>query len=498
MAQSQADNGSGTPTGTPSIVQINVQTGATTTIIDSAGQPAVAPDGQHIAFIRSDGTWDQVYTSDLSGGNVTQVTANDANHWSPTWSPDGTTVAFGQSGNSVVTTAAADGSDKAAPTEHPSLAAGVPAYRPQNVDHVVTLAGSDRYITSVDISQTVWATAGAAGDPRMAAKSVVLTRSDTFADAISGGALAAAKQGPLLMTPTNSLNAVTKTEIQRVLGTSTTAIVYILGSTGSVSASVENAIKAMGYKTSRLQGSNRYATSIKIAQAITDNPQYILLSTGLNFPDALGAGAAAGSYNANSTTRMVVVLTNDKKMPTETETYLEGFLDSNGYSSAYLYAIGGQADGALTSAGWSGYNVEAGSNRYITAEMVASDFFGGTGSAAVTTGLNWPDALSGGALCGTINAPLLLSDETANLVAPAKTLLNYQSGSINTALIFGHGLPISNATQIGTAISGPGGFDIGGSAPGLAQSVKASTAKQKSSQLKLLANTTKSTARHHK
>lgn len=189
VAQRQTDV-NGSPTGTPEVVKINTSTGAATVIIANASSPAVSPDGNHVTFVRSDGTNDQIWTSDMSGGNALQITSNAADHDNPTWSPDGGTIAFNTGSSGAVATASASGSDAA---ESPAVDGlnGMPAYEPQGKDHVVVLAGADRYGTAIAISQSHWATAGASGDVRAPAKSVTLSRSDTFADAISGSALAA-------------------------------------------------------------------------------------------------------------------------------------------------------------------------------------------------------------------------------------------------------------------------------------------------------------------
>ncbi len=265
------------------------------------------------------------------------------------------------------------------------------------------------------------------------------------------------------MTPPTSFNPDTKAEIQRVLGSNTTATVYILGDTGAISASTETAIHNMGYKTDRLAGPTRYETSLAIAAAISTQPQFVMLATGMNFPDALGAGAAAGSYNVGgSGIKAVVVLSNNTTMPSSTENYLVNWVDTAnaGGNDVALFAIGDQAKSALDSAGWTGYTTVAGPNRYATAQAVAETFYGGPTSAAVTTGLNWPDALAGGALCGTVNAPLLLTSGSTTLSTETGRYLTWRSGSIHLGVIFGGTLPAANVTEIGDAISGPGHFDV--------------------------------------
>ena len=118
-------------------------------------------------------------------------------------------------------------------------------------------------------------------------------------------------------------------------------------------------------------------------------------AAGQDFPDALSAGAAAGSYNAFGAIFGVVVPTNNDLMPSATESYLDTFLDHIGHLTAFLSAIGGQAEMALMDAGWSDFDLEGGSNRYDTAMNVAHEFFGGNRTVGVTAGLNWPASASG-------------------------------------------------------------------------------------------------------
>jgi hypothetical protein len=141
---------------------------------------------------------------------------------------------------------------------------------------------------------------------------------------VSGAALAAAKQGPLLLTSPTTLTTATANEITRVLGQSNTAkTVYLLGGTGAISRAIEDEL-ATRYTVKRLSGANRFQTSISIANEIDPNPSYVLAATGANFPDALSAGAAAGAYDYPGSTRTaVVVLTDDAKLPTDTKTYLD-------------------------------------------------------------------------------------------------------------------------------------------------------------------------------
>jgi hypothetical protein len=459
VVQRQADD-AGTPTGTPEVLLYDWFADTFTPVISNASSPALSPAGDRVAFVR-DG---QVWTCDLSGGDLVQITTDAVSHDNPTWSADGTTIAFNTGGSGVVATAAADGST-AAPAPVNGLS-GLPAYQTTNTDLVLRLAGRDRFATAVDISQSFWATAGDPSDSRATAHAVVLSRSDTFADAVSGGALAAAKEGPLLLTQTAALNPATATEILRILGTDHTATVYLLGSTGALSQNVENQVTAMGYQVVRLGGANRFETSIQIANAITADPSQVLAATGLNFPDALGAAAAAGSYDVPGVSDFpaVVVLTSDTTLPAATQTYLDNWTTKHaGDDNFFLYGIGGQAVTALESR-YANVTEVSGTNRFETAELVAFDFFGGETTAGLTEGTAWPDALAGGALLGTLDAPLLLTDPNTKLRDEPAFILDTTSGSITTGLVFGNHVATGIDQQIGDLISGPGGFNTAAAA----------------------------------
>ncbi|MEU4566033.1 cell wall-binding repeat-containing protein [Micromonospora sp. NPDC023956] len=422
------------------------------TVVDGNGSnPAFSPDGTKVAFVRSG----QIVVSDLAGENEVAVTANAAAHDHPTWSPDGKTIAFRQ--GTGVAQAAADGSQAAQPAWVATSGSGIPAYRPQRKDRAARLAGTSRFTTAVRVSQSHWKTATDAADQREQAGAVVLSRSDTFADALSGSALAAAKRGPLLMTPPTSLDADTRSEIERVLVPGGT--VYLLGSPGAISTGVENAVRALGFTVKRVAGQDRFSTSVAIAKEIDPTPDLVLLSTGMNFPDALAAGAAAGSYNTpGSTTSAVVLLTNEAVLPASTK----AFLDTLPAGDRTIFGIGRFAAQAATR-----YDGDAvpvwGENRYETAAVTGWTFFGGQHHAGIATGVNWPDALSGGALMGVLNGPLLLTPGTApDLGLDAEILLDHSSGSIRTALVFGSAPVVSDRQlqQAGHWISGPLGASV--------------------------------------
>ncbi|SCL38486.1 WD40-like Beta Propeller Repeat [Micromonospora pallida] len=450
--QRQADDGTGQPTGPSSVVLYDPAKPAAERIteVDPYGSnPAFSPDGTKVAFIRAG----QIVVSDLSGASERAVTRNSYVYDNPTWSPDGQTIAANMDGIGVVT-AAADGSQYAAP---PLVARdnGVPAYQPRRYDRVVRLTGETRFSTAAAVSQSHWRTAADASDQRERAGAVVLSRSDTFADALGGSALAAAKRGPLLMTPPTSLDADTRTELLRVLAPGGT--VYLLGSPGAISTGVESAVQALGFTVKRLAGADRFGTSVAIAKEIDPTPAKVLLATGMDFPDALAAGAAAGSLNrSGGTGSAVVLLTNDDVLPTATR----NFLDTLPAQERTIYGVGRFAAQAAT-----GYDPGAerliGPDRYGTAYRVAEAFFAGPTHVGLATGVDWPDALAGGALVGALGGPLMLTPGTATDLddAAAQTLIG-ASGSVREVLVFGSPAVVHERqrARAGQLVSGPIGY----------------------------------------
>ena len=125
------------------------------------------------------------------------------------------------------------------------------------------------------------------------------------------------------------------------------------------SANVANAVTAAGFNAIRLGGNNRFETAVKVATDGLGSPEIVLVATGRNFPDALGAGPAAAVAEG------AILLSDDATLPPSTSGYLQQHPD------ATVFAIGGQAAAALPSADAS----IVGADRYETAVKVAQAFF---------------------------------------------------------------------------------------------------------------------------
>jgi putative cell wall-binding protein len=274
------------------------------------------------------------------------------------------------------------------------------------------LGGVDRVATAVAISQRGFADAQAA--------TVVVARSDQFADALGGGALAIYGHGPLLLTPTDTLDPRTRDEIRRALHPN--GKVYLLGGETALSAGVEAAVRAEGFTTTRLAGADRYETAVAIAREM-HSPGKVLLATGRNFPDGLVASAAAGQIGA------AVLLTEDNRMPAATSAYLSAT------QASQVWAVGDQAAAAAPSA-----SAIRGVDRYETAVMVANTFWGTReqpGQIGVATGENFPDALAGAALVVVPDGgPLLLTRRT-ELPQSARRYIIDHCSPIKGAWVYG-------------------------------------------------------------
>ena len=158
---------------------------------------------------------------------------------------------------------------------------------------VQRLAGTDRYATAAAVSAFAFPTPFTPGNGTVYVASGV-----NFPDALSGGPAAAHDGGPLLLVPGSGP---LPTSITGELARLHAHKIVVIGGTGSVSNAEMSALNAFAYGggVSRISGSDRYATSAAVSEAVFDpGVPAAYVASGLNFPDALGGGAAAGFVGA--------------------------------------------------------------------------------------------------------------------------------------------------------------------------------------------------------
>jgi hypothetical protein len=280
------------------------------------------------------------------------------------------------------------------------------------------LAGSDRDSTAVAVSQHEFTAPHSAS-------AVVLARSDDFADALTGGPLAVAEKGPLLLTPAGSLDPNTAAEISRVLAPGGT--IWLLGGASALSMAVQTQVSALGFTIVRVAGVDRYATAVQIASVI-GNPKVILEASGVDFPDALSAGPAAAAQHG------VILLTNGAAQSPDTAAYLAA-------NPITRFAVGGPAAAADPAA-----TALVGNDRYATSAAVARAFFPAATSFGIATGGGFADALSGDAFSGALGQPLLLIPPTGPISEPVRAFITTHNAGIAAVEVFGGSDAVSAAS----------------------------------------------------
>ena len=253
---------------------------------------------------------------------------------------------------------------------------------------VTRISGKDRIQTSVEISKSAYTTS----------ENVVLASGFNFADALSAGQLASALNAPLLLSSQNKLDSQTKNEINRLKAKK----VFVVGGDNAISKTgIDITLKSEKIDVTRLEGQDRYSTSQKVMEKTKEiiNPEYLLIASGKNFPDAL----AATGFFVNH--KSVMVLSDGVTYP---------------QSNLQEIAIGGKNQ--LPLKGFTGKRV-SGKDRYETALEIAKLSFDKNNNAILASGQVFADSLSAVSLTKKHNAPIILT-QSNSLTENAKKYLN--------------------------------------------------------------------------
>lgn len=265
-------------------------------------------------------------------------------------------------------------------------------------EFVARAAGKNRFATAAEISRSM----------RTKPSVVFLANGMNYADALAGVPIAKSMNAPILLTNTDTLPAETLAEIKR-LGAKN---VILLGGKDVISDKVVSTLKANGCNTDRIEGADRFETAVKIAKTFNPSPSDVFFVYGFNFADALSVGAAAGKMGAP-----IIYLRTDGTIDKATAAYLADLKKQGCVSNAYV--IGGEkviSKDMMNKAG-SALGVTpkriSGANRYETCINVNKTFanrFKRKG-VFIAKGLDFPDALAGGVLAASLEAPILLADK---------------------------------------------------------------------------------------
>jgi ell wall binding domain 2 (CWB2) len=183
---------------------------------------------------------------------------------------------------------------------------------------VVRVFGSDRFATAAQVAATL-------GNPNI----VFEADGTNFPDALSAGSAAAQAGGVVLLTAGSGQSGPTAA----YLAAHPSAKRYAIG---GPAAHADPLAKAF-------VGTDRFATSVLVAQAFFPTPAAVGLASGLTFPDALSGGTVAAMNHGP-----VVLVPNGGALPSSVASYLATAQSSA--TSAWLFGGTNSVDAGIFSA----------------------------------------------------------------------------------------------------------------------------------------------------
>ncbi len=280
--------------------------------------------------------------------------------------------------------------------------ANVPSTIALTVPPTTRITGADRFGTSAALANK-WK----GSDNLGTAPVVYVANGLNYPDALAAGPAAARDGAPLLLVTPSSIPATIRTQLAAL----SPERIVIVGGPPSVSLAVEQQLRSYATTVVRVTGNDRYGTSRALAEfSFLDPPSWAgprpdasvaFIATGNNFPDAMAAGAAAAKMGGP------IILVNGSASSADAATLdLLRRLDVDqifvlGGPTTVSYGIEESLRNNLTPR--LGVGRITGNNRFETSAYVNVQAFTTKGNPVIlTSGLNYPDALSGGTFAARI------------------------------------------------------------------------------------------------
>lgn len=281
------------------------------------------------------------------------------------------------------------------------------------------LSGSDRFKTSVAISQNGWETAD----------NVIVVYGRDFPDALCATPLAKKLDAPILLSEKNRLTAEVEAELIRLNPKN----IFIIGGTAVVNESVVDQIKTKlpTVAIERISGSDRIETSLKVAEKLGFNGN-LVVAYGWNYADALSIAPIAAKQD------MPIILTRTNQLQDSVVNFLNGKTINKAYIVGGTGVVSDNVKNSLK-------NVERinGINRFETNYKIIEKFKSEMDfeNVYVAIGIgdgNFADALSASSLVAKKNGVLVLINNTTipenAIIEPTKDLIK-QTSKVKTNII---------------------------------------------------------------
>ncbi|MCC0637394.1 MULTISPECIES: N-acetylmuramoyl-L-alanine amidase [unclassified Clostridioides] len=304
---------------------------------------------------------------------------------------------------------------------------------------ITELTGSDRYETAVKISKEGW---------KNGSDKVVIINGDVSIDGIISTPLATTYNAPILLVEKNNVSDSVKAELKRL----NPKDIIIIGDENSISKTTANQIKStVSASQTRLNGSNRYETSLLIAKEIDKNHDvdkvYITNANGGEV-DALTIAAKAGQD------KQPIILSDKDSLTNDTYKWLQSEDLQNAYfiggpqmlSTNVINKINDITKDSVTK------NRVYGADRHETNANVIKTFYTEDELEAVLVAKSdvLVDALAAGPLAASLKSPILITPKT---YVSAYHKDNLEAKSANKVYKIGGGLTSKVMNSIASSLS---------------------------------------------